>query len=159
MLPNVVRRRTNSLPNFVDEFFNDGFLTGFLTPDHNWQNNWTPAVNVEETEKDYRIEVAAPGLEKNDIKVSVNDGVLSVAYEKKTEKEEKKDSYLRREFGYSSFSRSGITPYPDLPRNCVAGAIRRIISPFRGACPGAQTEEFKCPIPRSPRNGRRRAAS
>ena len=110
MLPNVVRRRTNSLPNFVDEFFNDGFLTGFLTPDHNWQNNWTPAVNVEETEKDYRIEVAAPGLEKNDIKVSVNDGVLSVAYEKKSEKEEKKDSYLRREFGYNSFSRSFTLP-------------------------------------------------
>lgn len=110
MLPNVVRRRTNSLPNFVDEFFNDGFLTGFFTPDYNWRNNGTPAVNVEETEKDYRIEVAAPGLEKNDIKVSVNEGVLSVAYEKKTEKEEKKDSYLRREFGYTSFNRSFALP-------------------------------------------------
>ena len=88
MLPNVVRRRTNSLPSLVDDFFNDGFLTGFFTPDHNWRNNWTPAVNVEETDKEYRIDVAAPGLEKNDLKVSVDDGVLKIAYEKKTEQEE-----------------------------------------------------------------------
>jgi HSP20 family protein len=69
-----------------------------------------PAVNVEEDEKEYRIEVAAPGLEKEDLKVSVNDGVLTISSEKEIEKEDKKDSYIRREFGYTSFCRSFTLP-------------------------------------------------
>ena len=110
MLPTIVRRRTNALPNLVDEFFNDNFFSGFFDNGYTPRNNWAPAVNVEETEKDYQIEVAAPGLEKNDLKLTVDNGVLTIAYEKEAEKEEKKNSYLRREFGYTSFSRSFTLP-------------------------------------------------
>lgn len=110
MLPTIIRRRNYSTPSIWNEFFNDSFLPRFFESD-NWLNNSAlPAVNVEEDEKEYRIEVAAPGLEKDDLKVSVNDGVLTISSEKKVEKEDKKDNYVRREFGYTSFSRSFTLP-------------------------------------------------
>jgi len=110
MLPTIIRKRNYSAPSIFDDFFNDSFLPRFVNGD-NWSaNNILPAVNVEEDEKGYLIEVAAPGLEKEDLKVSVNDGVLTISSEKKFEKEDKKDSYIRREFGYTSFSRSFTLP-------------------------------------------------
>ena len=111
MLPTIIRRKNYAAPSIFEEFFNDSFLPRFFDGD-NWvsNNNKVPAVNVEEDEKEYRIEVAAPGLEKDDLKVSVNDGVLTISSEKKVEKEDKKDSYIRREFGYTSFCRSFTLP-------------------------------------------------
>ncbi len=106
MLPTIVRRKNYAVPSIFDSFFNDTYLPRFFES----ENQTLPAVNVEETEKEYRIEVAAPGLEKEDLKVSVNDGVLTISSEKKVEKEEKKDNYLRREFGYTSFCRSFTLP-------------------------------------------------
>ena len=106
MLPTIIRRSNYAAPSIFEEFFNNNFPPRFFDGD-NWStNSKVPAVNVEEDEKEYRIEVAAPGLEKEDLKVSVNDGVLTISSEKKVEKEDKKDSYIRREFGYTSFCRS-----------------------------------------------------
>lgn len=69
-----------------------------------------PAVNVKETEKDFEIEVAAPGLNKKDFKINVDNGVLTISSEKKEEKEQKEKDYTRKEFSYSSFSRSFTLP-------------------------------------------------
>jgi HSP20 family protein len=110
MLPTIVRRRNYAVPGIFNTIFNDSYLPGLFNRDNWEQRSNTPAVNVEENEKEYRIEVAAPGLEKEDLKVSVNEGVLTISAEKKTEKEEKEDNYLRREFGYTSFSRSFTLP-------------------------------------------------
>jgi len=110
MLPTIVRKRNYAAPSIFDEFFNDSSLNRFFDGDFWSANKNIPAVNVEEDEKEYRIEVAAPGLEKEDLKVSVNEGVLTISSEKKVEKEDKKDNYLRREFGYSSFCRSFTLP-------------------------------------------------
>jgi HSP20 family protein len=110
MLPTIVRRRNLAVPSFVDEFFNDSVLPKFLDWGPAFKGSALPAVNVEETDKEYRIEVAAPGLDKKDLKIAVNDGVLTITSEKKTENEEKNDNYIRREFGYSSFSRSFTLP-------------------------------------------------
>ncbi len=111
MLPSILRKRSYAAPSIFDEFFNDSYLPRFFDGNY-WSNSNTslPAVNVEEDEKEYRIEVAAPGLEKEDLKVSVNDGVLTISSEKKVEKEDKDDSYIRREFGYTSFCRSFTLP-------------------------------------------------
>ena len=110
MLPTIVRKRNYSSPSILDEIFNDSYLPGFL----NWEdarcNTSSPAVNVEETDKEYRIEVAAPGLEKEDMQVSVEDGVLTISSEKEAENEEKKENYIRREFGHASFRRSFTLP-------------------------------------------------
>jgi HSP20 family protein len=108
MLPTIVRR--NAVPSFVDEFFNDSFLPRFLDFDKASGRVTVPAVNVEETDKEFHIEVAAPGLEKDDLKIAVNEGVLTISSEKKTEKEEKNDKYIRREFGYNAFARSFTLP-------------------------------------------------
>jgi len=75
-----------------------------------FQKEWIPAVNVSETEKEYEIEMAVPGMTKNDFKVKVEDGVLSISSEKKEEKEDKKKNYTRREFSYRSFDRSFTLP-------------------------------------------------
>jgi HSP20 family protein len=109
MLPTIVRRN-QAVPAFVDEFFNDAFLPGFFDFNKGTGRVTVPAVNVEETDKVFNIEVAAPGLEKNDLKISVNDGVLTISSEKKTENEEKNDKFIRREFGYTSFARSFTLP-------------------------------------------------
>lgn len=92
---------------WVDSFFSDDDPE-FRT----WRNQWTkmPAVNVKETEKEFSIEVAAPGFDKSDFKVGVEDGVLFIRAEKKTETEDKDKEYLRKEFSYSRFERQFAMP-------------------------------------------------
>ena len=110
MLPTIVRRRNYASPSILDDFFNDSYLPKFFDMNSGISKSSSPAVNVEETDKDFRIEVAAPGLEKEDLKVSVDDGVLTISSEQKEEKEDQNENYIRREFGYTSFSRSFTLP-------------------------------------------------
>lgn len=110
MLPTIIRRKNYATPSFFDEFFNDSYFPGLFDFDSKSNDSVSPAVNVEETDKEYRIEVAAPGLEKEDINVTVDDGVLTIKAEKKLKNEESKNNYIRREFGYTSFSRSFTLP-------------------------------------------------
>ena len=66
----------------------------------------TPAVNVKETDESYSLEVAAPGMSKEDFKLEVDKGIMTVSSETKDEQEEVTDNYTRKEFSYSSFKRS-----------------------------------------------------
>lgn len=121
MLPSVFNRRKYASPSLMDELFNNNFLSDFF----NWESVWDrpdiPAVNIEETDKEYKIELAAPGLSKEDLKVSVDDGVLTVSSEmKKEEKDEKEGKYVRREFSYRSFSRSFSLPENTNAENIAA---------------------------------------
>lgn len=91
----------------IDEFFNLGKIMNI------------PAVNVSETERDFRLCVAAPGMEKTDFKVEAVDNMLTISAEKeREEKEEKNGRYNRREYNYNSWSRSFT-----LPENCDASKI------------------------------------
>jgi HSP20 family protein len=85
----------------ADLFDNDRF---FSSPWLGARN--APAVNIKENEKNYEVELAAPGYDKNDFTVSIDHGLLTVSAERREEKENKEDNYTRREFGFSSFSRS-----------------------------------------------------
>jgi HSP20 family protein len=88
--------------------------------DNFWSNDWMgddfprkdrmPAVNVKETDTCYEIEVAVPGMKKEDFKIDVDNGVLTISAEQKEEKEKKEDNYTRKEFSYNSFSRSFSLP-------------------------------------------------
>lgn len=69
-----------------------------------------PSANITESEKEYLIELAAPGLTKKDFKVENNNGVLTISAEKKEEKKESEGGYTRREYSYNSFSRSFTLP-------------------------------------------------
>src|SRR5690606_42086779 len=85
-----------SLLNY-DPFFEDDLLE---------DDSFMPAMNVKEHDKDYEIDFAAPGFSKKDFDVSIDGDMLHVCGEKSMEKEEKDDSYTRKEFSYNSFKRS-----------------------------------------------------
>ena len=86
-------------------------LSDFFDDDRFYHSPWLrgqslPAVNVKENEKVYEVELAAPGFNKKDFTISIDNGLLIVSAESRQENEKKEDNYTRREFGYTSFSRS-----------------------------------------------------
>jgi len=107
MLP-MLRRTRGNVPGFIDEFFGKDWMDSVLSDRPGIS---TPAVNVMENNDEFLIEVAAPGLDKKDFKVDVDNNVLSISSEKEFKDEEKEDGhYMRREFSYASFSRSFSLP-------------------------------------------------
>lgn len=108
MYPVVTRRNQNWLPGIFSDLFDDNFT---LMPARQFAS---PAVNIKESEKDFQIEVAAPGMTKDDFKIHVNnDEELVIALERKSEKEPKdakEGTYLRREFSYASYHQSFTLP-------------------------------------------------
>jgi HSP20 family protein len=72
--------------------------------------NKIPAVNIAETENEFHIELAVPGLKKDDFKISLDKNVLSVSAEKKTENVDESKKYSKREYSYNSFVRSFTLP-------------------------------------------------
>ncbi len=65
-----------------------------------------PAVNIKETNKEFNLDLVAPGFQKGDFKINVADNVLTIGAEKEEEKNEENKKFTRKEFSYSSFSRS-----------------------------------------------------
>lgn len=100
-----VRRNTQS---WVPDIFNDFFDTDWMGR----MNATAPAINVLEDENNYDVELAAPGLTKEDFNVHVDEeGNLVINMEKKDNKEEKKHGhYLRREFSYTKFEQTLVLP-------------------------------------------------
>ncbi len=108
LLAKRVHRPVNSFSNIFDSFFNDDILN-FPTKVNHWKNT-SPSVNIKETEEGFNLELAAPGLVKEDFNLELNDDVLTISSEKKVENEAQKDNYTRREFSYQSFKRSFSLP-------------------------------------------------
>src|ERR1700710_2672442 len=101
----------NGQRNAVSPWFNDVFDT--LLNDSVLNDRFvskTPAVNIAETENEFHIELAAPGLKKEDFKISLDKNLLSVSAEKKVENVEDGKKYSKREYGYNSFVRSFTLP-------------------------------------------------
>ena len=109
----VIKRSNRPLPTFAKMI--DSFLTDDFFPSPNkgttlW-NSSMPAVNVKETEDQFELELAAPGLGKDDFNIQVDQDLLTISSEKEIKKEEKEDGrFTRREFSYSSFKRSFSLP-------------------------------------------------
>jgi len=100
--------KTRSLPGLFDEFLNGNLLPNYIE-EGAWKS--TPAVNIYESDEKFEIEIAAPGLEKEDFKIDLKNDYLLVYSEKKDKKEEKeKGKVVRSEFRYSSFQRSFALP-------------------------------------------------
>jgi len=108
------------LSNFFD---NERFFDSDLL-----KNRALPAVNVRETEKNFEIEVAAPGRSKKDFKISAENGMLTISSEQTQESEEKEKDYTRKEFNYSSFTRSFMLPEnaneDDIKANYADGILK-----------------------------------
>ncbi|MDR1408607.1 MAG: Hsp20/alpha crystallin family protein [Tannerella sp.] len=98
-------RRANWLPGIFNDFFGNEWVER--------QRASSPSMNIIENDKEYKVEMAAPGLTKDDFHIDVHDDdMLTVSVEKKseTQDENKANKYLRREFSYSSFRQSLVLP-------------------------------------------------
>ena len=104
MMPTRKYYNQNWLPSIFNDFF-----------DNNWMekaNATAPAINVRESDKDYKVEVAVPGMTKEDFNIHLGDeNELVISMEKKVENEDKENKkYLRREFSYTKFQQSLYLP-------------------------------------------------
>ena len=111
MMP--IRRTQSWVPSIFNDFFDNDWMVK--------ANATAPAINVIETEKEYKVEVAAPGMTKEDFNIHINEeNDLVISMEKKAENtEEKKEGrYLRREFSYTKFQQTLILP-DDVDKNKI----------------------------------------
>ncbi len=114
----LVRRATN---NWFPSLFGDFFDNAVIAPARQFAS---PAVNILENEGNFEIEVAAPGMNKEDLSIQVeNDDELLITLERKSEGEEKeKRNYLRREFSYSSY-RQAFTLPEDIDKESISAQM------------------------------------
>ena len=96
----------SSFPSLIDRFF-DGELMDWNRNNDSSTNSTLPAVNIMEDENEYKIQLAAPGLKKEDFRLNYDNGRLSISSTQKTELKEKgSEKYTQREFNYQSFQRT-----------------------------------------------------
>jgi HSP20 family protein len=103
-------RFTNQVPSMFDRLF-EGDLFDWSNRNFSVTNTTLPSVNIKENADEYKVEVAAPGFDKNDFKLQLDHDLLTISSEKKVETETKDDErFTKREFSYQSFSRSFTLP-------------------------------------------------
>jgi HSP20 family protein len=96
------------MPSFFEEFFGKDLMPDLFEDRANMS---VPAVNVLEDADNFKIEVAAPGLDKKDFKIDLDNNVLTISSEKEYKHEDEKEGkFMRREFAYASFKRSFTLP-------------------------------------------------
>ena len=136
-------RREYMMPE-LENLFNNVFGGGFLSKEPE-DVSTLPAVNVKENEDGFVIEVAAPGYEKENFDISVENGVLTVSGTSEEEKEEKEERYTKREFGYTSFHRSFRLPEDTVDESTIKASYKNgILEVFIG-----KKEEVKPKPPKS----------
>jgi len=136
-----------SILSFMDRFFG-----GDLMDWTNWNfagiDSTLPAVNIKETDDDYEIEVAAPGMNKGDFKVNYDKGRLTISSEKSDEKEEKEGKRVTRcEFSYQSFQRSFTIPEDEVNTDKISAkykdGILHVTLPKQEAIKAKPVKEIK----------------
>jgi len=103
---NSDKRNNPLLPGFNDVFdsiFNDTFFNDRMV-------TRVPAANISETPEHYHLELAAPGLKKDDFKLNLDRNVLTISVEQHSENSDNQKNYSKREYSYSSFVRSFTLP-------------------------------------------------
>jgi HSP20 family protein len=110
-------RRNDLLPSVFNTYLKP-FNNWFELPDEGdlWGNVLNvPAVNIKEDEKSFKVDLAAPGMKKEDFEITLEDNMLTISSEKKEEKEQKNEKFTRKEYNFTSFSRSFTLPQDVLP--------------------------------------------
>lgn len=103
---NPENKKTSLMPGFNDVFdsiFNDTFFADRMV-------TRVPAANISESADHYHVELAAPGLKKEDFKLNLERNILSISAEQRTEDKQEERNYAKREYSYSSFVRSFTLP-------------------------------------------------
>ncbi|MFS4456232.1 Hsp20/alpha crystallin family protein [Maribacter sp. 2304DJ31-5] len=100
----LIKRNDMLFPSLMNEIFKPDWFGGM-------ENFKTfPAVNIKENEKDFELALSVPGRSKEDFNIEIDDNILAVSAEVGSRKEDVKESYTRKEFGYASFKRSFALP-------------------------------------------------
>jgi HSP20 family protein len=97
----------NSFPTLTRKFGFPSFLNEAL--DQLWTDekiNWMPAVNIKENPNSYKIDLAVPGMEKKDLNIEIENGIITISGERKEEVKESDEKVTRMEFHYGAFKRS-----------------------------------------------------
>lgn len=147
----LIKRNPNVpvFANFFDDFFAKDL---FNWNDKNFADfgNTLPSVNVKETDQNFDIELAVPGMKKEDFKINLNRNILTISSEQKSETEEKDQNgkYTRREFNYSSFSRSFTLPAEvvdseNIEANYAEGILKIMIPKKQTEVNSVKTIEIK----------------
>ncbi|OFY85189.1 MAG: hypothetical protein A3F72_05265 [Bacteroidetes bacterium RIFCSPLOWO2_12_FULL_35_15] len=119
----ALRKNRSMIPSVMSDLLDTG---RFFTPDVfdldtdllNLTSGSVPSVNIIENPSDFKVELAAPGMDRKDFKIEIDNNSLTISGEKKEERKEDKENYRRREFSYNAFNRSF-----DLPENVIADKI------------------------------------
>ena len=102
---NLIRKQPPFFPSLIDDFINTDW--NLKVPSF---SGTVPAVNIKELDSQFEIELAVPGMNKDDFEIEVEDGVLSISSTQEEEQVNEKGKFTRREFSYSSFRRSFTIP-------------------------------------------------
>ena len=105
----IKRNVSPSLPRFFDDFFTKNFVD-WNVPNQTFSKNSLPAVNILEKPDVFHVELAAPGMQKQDFKIELKDETLLISSEKKLTEETEEGEFTRREFSFQSFQRSLYLP-------------------------------------------------
>ena len=138
---------SNLLPTFtgfsnlfdIDRFFENEFPALNL-------GTTIPAMNVKQNHNEYLVELAAPGLKKEDFKIDVDNNVLTIQAEKEENKEEKDVNYTRKEYNYNSFSRSFSLPETvkaDKIQANYENGVLKLALPFKDGVKATAKKEIK----------------
>ena len=108
-------KKTNDLfpriPSFFDDFLGRD-LSDWLTTSLPYRESLVPAANIKETDKEFIVDLAAPGMDKSDFNIELENDMLTISSERQNEGEDKEEggNYFRREFSYHAFRRSFRVP-------------------------------------------------
>ena len=104
----LVKRNADwGLPTLWEDLFNNDV---FNFPSFVARGTTVPAVNISETDNDYTVEMAVPGMKKSDFNINLDHNLLTISSEQQEEKEEKDKNFTKKEFSYRSFERSFTLP-------------------------------------------------
>lgn len=110
----IIRRKGDmfsGVPSIFDDFFSKA-LWDWNNSNFSMTGTTLPAVNILESADEFQVEMAAPGMEKKDFKIELENNILTISSERKKEDEDKEgDNFTRREFSYQSFQRTFTLPH------------------------------------------------
>ena len=101
----LIKRNDVLFPTLMNEIFKPDWFGGM----DNFKT-YVPAVNIKENEKDFELQLAVPGRKKEDFQIEVNENVLTISSETKSEENVENENYTRREFSFTSFKRAFSLP-------------------------------------------------
>ncbi|MBN8531309.1 MAG: Hsp20/alpha crystallin family protein [Alphaproteobacteria bacterium] len=146
--PVTVSKGANPIRGFQDEMnklFADFF--GDMSLPSLWKNTeMSPALDVSENDKEYKITAELPGMDIKDVQISVADGYVTIKGEKKEEKKEEKEGYVRQERSYGSFQRVVALPETANLEKAEASIAKGVLSIAIPKKAGAQSKERKLEI-------------